>query len=67
MGWGPPPGLNSNTKVGEGVVGALEGETSNFAWGQSKIGLQEVTLDLGREGRAESLPSGEAVARLHSR
>lgn len=29
-------GLSFNRGVGEGIVGALEGETSNFAWGQSK-------------------------------
>lgn len=49
-------------------MGALQGQTSNFTWDdQSKVGSWEVTLELGREGHAGSLPRGEAAARLHSR
>lgn len=39
-------------------MGALEGKTSNLAWGQSKLASQEVTLELGREGHAESAKCG---------
>lgn len=52
-------GLSFNQPVGEGTVGVLGGETYNFAWGPSKMGSREVTLELGREGHAGSLPSGE--------
>lgn len=51
--------LSFNQSVGEGTVGVLDRETCNFAWGPSKMGSQEVTLELGREGHAGSLPSGE--------
>lgn len=42
-------------------------ETCNFTRRQSKMGSQEVTLELDREGQAGSLPSRESVARPHSR
>lgn len=52
-------GLSFNPSVGEGTVGVLDRETCNFSWEPSKMGSQEVTLELGREGHVGSLPSGE--------
>ena len=60
-------GLSFNQGVGESTVGGLEGETCNFAWGESKMGSQEGTLALGCEEHAGSMPREEAVGRLHSR
>lgn len=52
-------GLSFNLSVGEGTVGVLDRETCNFSWEPSKMGSQEMTLELGREGHVGSLPSGE--------
>lgn len=45
--WGGLCGQSSHRGVGEGLVGVLEGETSNFAWGQSKIGSSGGDIGVG--------------------